>query len=131
MDFNEFVNKLNWKKTAVMALIIVSSFWVIREIILLEFVHSLQKVYSKFVTQFDEDQQSIHRIIEEHHEKQIAMSKEMDKRDREFHEYVDKSLNDTLAFLNKERPTVDHKPITEEKNNAVKNDRLEKSGAQR
>jgi hypothetical protein len=128
MDFNELVNKFNWKKTAVVALIVVSAFWVIREIIFLEFVHSLHKVYSQFVTQFNDDQQSIHRIIEEHHEKQIAMSKEMDKRDREFHEYVDRSINDTLAFLNKERPSADHQPTTEEKEDAVKNDRLKKSG---
>lgn len=129
MNFDDLANKFNWKKAAVVALIVVSAFWLIREIIFLEFVHSLQKVYSQFVTQFNDDQQSIHRIIEEHHEKQIAMSKEMDKRDREFHEYVDKSLNDTLAFLNKERTSPDKHSLSK-KEDVAKNNHINKSGAQ-
>jgi hypothetical protein len=80
--------------------------------------YSLKKGYSHFVTQFDQDQQSIHNIIEEHRETQKAMSQEMKKRDREMHAYVEKSIHETFAYLNKEQPLPeDH--VAEKQNDAA------------
>jgi len=122
MDFDQFINRLNWKKVIVIILGCFFAGWILREIFFFEFVRAFKNTYSQFVTQFDQDQNRIHNIIEDNFKKQQAMQKEMDERTKNFHDYVDKSMNQTLNYLNNgkqfseqvqqknnQRAAIDHK----------------------
>src|SRR5580658_2736273 len=105
MDFNQFINNLNVKKIAFFIVAGLVGLAIVREIIFFEFVHSFKNVYSQFVTQFNQDQQSIHQVIEDSFKKHKEMEKEMDRRSAAFHNYVDKSFNNILSnFEDKSAP---------------------------
>jgi hypothetical protein len=103
MDFDQFINRLNWKKIIVIILGFFFARFILHEILFLEFVHEFKKTYAQFTTQFIQDQNRIHNIIEENYKKQQAMQKEMDEKTKHFHDYVDKSLNKTLNYLNDDK----------------------------
>ncbi len=99
MDFEKLVNSLTVKKSVVIVLMVVGGFWLLRELFFWEFVHSFKNVYSQFTTQFDQDQKSIHNVIQENIKRHKEMEKEMDERSEKFHQYVDSTLNSRLAYL--------------------------------
>ena len=116
MDFDQFVNRLNWKKLIVIVLGCFFAFWILREIVFFEFVRAFKNTYSQFVTQFNQDQKTIHNIIEDNFKKQKDMQREMDAKTQAFHDYVDKSMNQTLAYLNNDQKSSNQ---IQQKNNQM------------
>jgi hypothetical protein len=90
-------------------------FWIVREILFLEFVRTFKQTFFHFVTQFDQDQKTIHNIIEDNFKRHKEMEREMDEKSKEFHHFVNQSMYKTFAYLNKDTnpsPMV-HKSVHE------------------
>lgn len=112
MDFEKLLNNLTIKKIVVIVLMVVVGLWLLRELFFWEFVHSFKNVYSQFTTQFDQDQKTIHNIIQDNFKKQQEMDKEMDKRSEAFHRHVDSMLNSRLSYLQNSHSSQQNQKIS-------------------
>lgn len=103
MNFDQFVNNVNVKKVLIIAVAIFVGMWGLREIVFWGFVRSFNTDYAKFITQFEQDQQRIHNIIDDGYQKQMKMWSETEKRDKEFDEKFNKQFQKDVDMVLKDK----------------------------
>ena len=88
MNLDAMVNKLTWKKIAVVVLVVVLGMWIVREIMFWTFFHEASQMFGQFNTQFEQQQKQIHNKL-------IESESDFDKRRKSF----DESFNQTHQMI--------------------------------
>lgn len=111
MDFNTMLEKLNWKKIFIVIGIVVFAMWIVREIMFWSYFHEATRMFAQFNTQFDQQQNAIHKKITED-------ESEFDKRHKAFNELFDKTektIDDVSKEFKKTSQELDKQALEREK----------------
>lgn len=101
MDFDAMINRLTWKKIAVIAFIIMLGIWLLREVIYWTAFHKASQLFSQFNTQFDQQQKQIHNKLVESESDFDKQKIDFDKGFEKTHQMIEESSRHFQETMNK------------------------------
>jgi hypothetical protein len=104
MDFDEMINRLTWKKMAVIAFMILLGIWLIREVIYWTAFREASQLFSQFNAQFDQQKKQIHNKLVESESDFDKQRKDFDQGFEKTHQMIEESsrhFQETMDKLDK------------------------------
>jgi hypothetical protein len=98
MKNKDLFENISFKKLAVLTLLVILVFAVLREIIFWSFVSDFRKSTNSFNNQFDQEQKSIQQQIGSFKDRAKEFTDVMNTKENRFHSKVNKALDDATIF---------------------------------